>query len=302
MIATSLPAISSCGHALDIDEHSWGELTDSTPLRNDMPALWQRMADEGHLFFRGFFPRDLILEARMSLLERLAQNEGVFDPEHPLSDGVLLTEVKAPIGFTPEVALGNTAIQRVVFGPEIKEFYTRFLGGMIRHFDYIWVRSMGSGHGTKPHCDIVYMGRGTHELYTAWIPYGDVTYDIGGLMILEKSHLQSARIDKYLKSDVDTFCENNPERHGWKFGGALSTNPASLRQKFGGRWLSAEFRMGDLLTFRMNTVHASLDNHSNRIRLSTDTRYQLASEPVDERWVGENPIAHGPAGRRGMIC
>ena len=302
MIATSLPALSSCGHVLDMDEHSWGELTDSSPLRNDMPALRQRMADEGHLFFRGFFPRDLILEARMSLLKRLAQNEGVFDPAHPLSGGVLLTEVKAPIGFTPEVALGNTAIQRVVFGPEIKEFYTRFLGGMIRHFDYIWVRSMGAGHGTKPHCDIVYMGRGTHELYTAWIPYGDVTYDIGGLMILEKSHLQSARIDKYLKSDVDTFCENNPERHGWKFGGALSTNPTSLRQKFGGRWLSAEFRMGDLLTFRMNTVHASLDNHSNRIRLSTDTRYQLASEPVDERWVGENPIAHGPAGRRGMIC
>ncbi len=60
--------------------------------------------------------------------------------------------------------------------------------------------------------------------------------------------------------------------------------------------------MGDLLTFRMNTVHASLDNRSDRIRLSTDTRYQLASEPVDERWVGENPIAHGPAGRRGMIC
>ena len=50
---------------------------------------------EGHLFFRGFFHRDLILEAKMSLLERIAENEGVFDPTHPLSDGVLLTEIKA---------------------------------------------------------------------------------------------------------------------------------------------------------------------------------------------------------------
>ena len=38
MIATSLPALSPCGHAFDMDEHSWGELTDSSPLRNDMPA------------------------------------------------------------------------------------------------------------------------------------------------------------------------------------------------------------------------------------------------------------------------
>ena len=52
----------------------------------------------------------------------------------------------------------------------------------------------------------------------------------------------------------------------------------------------------------MATVHASLDNHSNRFRLSSDSRYQLASEPADERWIGENPIAHGVAGKRSKIC
>jgi hypothetical protein len=70
----------------------------------------------------------------------------------------------------------------------------------------------------------------------------------------------------------------------------------------GGRWLTGEFRAGDLLTFSMYTVHASLDNQSKSIRLSSDTRYQLASEPVDERWIGENPIAHGLAAKRGRIC
>ena len=46
----------------------------------------------------------------------------------------------------------------------------------------------------------------------------------------------------------------------------------------------------------MDTVHAALDNLSevNRCRLSSDSRYQLASEPADERWNGHNPIAHGP--------
>jgi hypothetical protein len=52
----------------------------------------------------------------------------------------------------------------------------------------------------------------------------------------------------------------------------------------------------------MFTVHTSLDNHSDRIRISSDTRYQLASEPVDERWVGEQPPGHGPSIKQGMIC
>ena len=62
------------------------------------------------------------------------------------------------------------------------------------------------------------------------------------------------------------------------------------------------FRMGDLLVFSMFTVHASLDNQTNRIRLSSDTRYQRAADPVDERWIGENPVGHGPGGKRAMIC
>ena len=84
--------------------------------------------------------------------------------------------------------------------------------------------------------------------------------------------------------------------------GSLSKNPVTLREKLGGRWLTAEYRMGDLLTFGMATIHTGLDNHSDRIRLSSDSRYQLASEAVDERWIGANPISHGRAGKRGRIC
>ena len=80
-------------------------------------------------------------------------------------------------------------------------------------------------------------------------------------------------------------------------------NPPAVRNKFGGRWLTTEYRAGDFLTFGMFMVHASLDNRSgNRLRISSDTRYQRASEPIDERWVGVNPPAHGPNGKRGLIC
>jgi ectoine hydroxylase-related dioxygenase (phytanoyl-CoA dioxygenase family) len=57
-------------------------------------------------------------------------------------------------------------------------------------------------------------------------------------------------------------------------GGSLSHNPFKLRQNLGGRRLTTEFRAGDLLAFSVHLVHASLDNQSDRIRLS-DSRYTI---------------------------
>jgi ectoine hydroxylase-related dioxygenase (phytanoyl-CoA dioxygenase family) len=144
------------------------------------------------------------------------------------------------------------------------------------------------------------MGRGTHNVMTAWIPYGDVSLELGGLMMLEKSHRQQKRLSKYLELDVDTYCSNHgPYKH---IGGELSSNPVTLREKMGGRWLSASFQMGDLVTFGMKMVHASLDNAATSYRLSTDTRYQLASEPIDPRWVGEDTVEYAEKNRIGKIC
>jgi len=291
--------MSSLGHPLETDEHSFGQLEDSSALRNDPQALHARMEEHGYLYLRGFFSREIILEARRALLETLAA-DGIFEPGEPLMDGILKKGCHPK--FNTTAWRNQPAIERVVFGPEVREFYTALLSGTIRHFDYVWLRTMGCGHGTAPHCDIVYMGRGTHRLYTAWIPYGEVPLEVGGLMILEKSHLQAGRIRTYLESDVDTYCSNVKGRDGWKHGGQLSNNPRSLREKFGGRWLTSEFQPGDLLTFRMDTIHGSIDNTTLRIRLSTDTRYQRSDEPVDERWVGANPIGHGPDAKLGRIC
>jgi hypothetical protein len=75
-----------------------------------------------------------------------------------------------------------------------------------------------------------------------------------------------------------------------------------IQHSLGGRWLTTEYRASDVLIFSIFTVHASLDNQSDRVRISSDSRYQLASDPVDERWVGEKPIGHSQAGKRGRIC
>lgn len=128
-------------------------------------------------------------------------------------------------------------------------------------------------------------------------------------MMLERSHLQAARIKKYLGVDVDSYCENRPADTAaamagkWTHPGWLSERSDTLPNKFQTRWLTAEhWKMGDFLTFNMTMIHGSLDNSTNRIRLSSDTRYQCASEPADERWIGSKPIGHAVAGKRGRIC
>jgi ectoine hydroxylase-related dioxygenase (phytanoyl-CoA dioxygenase family) len=180
--------------------------------------------------------------------------------------------------------------------------------GAVRHFDFTWMRAVAPGRATAPHGDVVFMGRGTHDLYTAWVPLGDVDYTLGGLMVLESSNNVATIRDEYARRDVDEYCENQPEDREqalagkWTWNGALSDNPAQLREQLGGRWLTSTFRAGDLLTFSAYTIHGSIDNRADRIRLSSDSRYQLASAPIDERWIGEAPIGHGPGGKRGLIC
>jgi hypothetical protein len=124
------------------------------------------------------------------------------------------------------------------------KFYERFLGGPVRHYDFTWMRAVAPGYGTQPHGDIVFMGRGTHNLYTAWTPLGDIDYQLGGLIILEGSHrLENVR-EEYLTRDVDEYCENvegeeeyaktNPDMHGWRWDGSVSDDPVELRERLGG--------------------------------------------------------------------
>lgn len=297
----------SQGYALDLRPESFGELECSAPLLGDANALRSRMQEQGYLFIRGFFRREDVLAARQTVIRRMIPR-GWLDPDCDPMDGVVRQGVE--LKFQPELGADNPELERVLYQGPIMDFYRRLFGEEVRHFDFTWFRVVGPGMGTNPHCDVVYMGRGTRDrLYTAWVPIGDVPIDLGGLMMLEGSHRQKDRLNPYLERDVDTYCTNGRHaqeieagKKNWEWSGSLSNNPVSLREKLGGRWLTTNFKAGDLLTFPMHMVHASLDNPTNRVRLSSDSRYQPASEPADERWVGENPIGHSLAGKRGRIC
>ena len=128
------------------------------------------------------------------------------------------------------------------------------------------------------------MNRGTDKIFTTWIPLGNIQRHEGGLIILENSHKSEKLLNTYAKRDADK------EKIPW-----LGTDPVKLQQQLGGRWLATDFQAGDVLCFGMHILHGAMDNQSpiGRCRLSSDTRYQLASEPLDARWNGNDPEAHG---------
>ncbi len=306
MSATTLPRLTARGHEMDLSEKCFGELRNSEDISDDVEALRERMQEDGYLYLPGYLDRDEVLEARSHMTGILAQ-EGYLDPNFPPMEAVV--KKGEGVRLRSEFAAPGTPLHKLLYSGRMIEFYTRFLGGAVRHFDYTWVRAIEPEISTPPHTDIVYMGRGTKQLYTAWTPIGDISYELGGLMILENSHRNKRIKETYGQKDVDAYCTNHADasliesgKKQWQWNGYLTDNPVSLREKLGGRWLTTEFRAGDFVTFGMFAIHASTENHTQCYRLSSDSRYQLASEPVDDRWIGDNPIAHGVAGKRGRIC
>lgn len=298
----------------DLAPENLGQLRASR-VEDGAEVLRANLAADGYLFLPQALERDRVIDARQVVCDRLA-SENFLAPDAPVLEGVLRPGSANPY-FRPDFARDNPSLMQVLYAGPLLAIFRELFGEPVRHFDYTWFRAIGTGGGTAPHCDIVYMGRGSRRLLTAWTPLGDIPVTIGGLIVLEASHKKSKRLAEYLRQDVDTYCENGPNaekiragKMNWEhydgsfaeWNGALSNNPRALQDQLGGRWLTTDYRMGDVLIFTMGTIHASLDNPSDRIRLSTDTRYQPARDPIDERWVGENPIAHGVAGKRGKIC
>jgi hypothetical protein len=250
-------------------------LRESNDRLDDLPALRARLEEDGYLLIRGLHDPARVRAAREHILSKL-------DRSRPLDDAVPAEGGRgAFLGGSKEVTRARPFLD-LVESPEVMGFFSRLFETDAATYDYKWLRVVGPGQFTGAHYDIVYMGRGTQNVCTLWTPIGDVPLELGPLAILVGSHRFERIRETYGKMDVD-----RDHVAGW-----FSSDPIDMVDRYGGRWGTAEFQAGDVLVFGMYTMHGSLDNRSDRYRISCDTRYQPADEPVDERWVGEDPIAH----------
>jgi hypothetical protein len=274
------------GHSLDLSPHRFGELEPMNNLLGDPAGLREAMAARGHLFFRQLIEPARVQAGRTEILQKYAIL-GEIDDRHPLDEarvgdsyGVGSANLRA---FSASVRNGTNYLG-VTDAPEVIAVHEALLEGPVRSFDMRWPRFVRPGEGCGFHCDGPYMNRGTEHIVSSWIPLGDIDRRDGALIVLENSHRSESLHGGYLRADAD--------RDGLTW---LDDDPIAVQTKYGDRWLSTDFRLGDVLFFGMHTLHGALDNESpiGRCRLSSDSRYQRADEPADERWNGPDFTGHG---------
>ncbi|MFK8025631.1 MAG: phytanoyl-CoA dioxygenase family protein [Ilumatobacter sp.] len=274
------------GYEVDQRPDRFGELTPMNHLLGDAAGLREALAERGHLFFRGLLPVERVLAAREEILLKYAVI-GEIDDRHAVDEaiagdrhGVETANLRA---LSNSIRTGASYLG-VTDAPEILELQGALLDGEVRSFDMRWPRFVRPGEGCGFHCDGPYMNRGTSRIVSSWIPLGRIDRHEGALIVLEDSHLSQKLHEGYLQADAD--------RDGLVW---LDDDPIAVQENYGKRWLTTDFRPGDVLCFGMHTLHGALDNASpvGRCRLSSDSRYQRIDEPADPRWSGEDFSGHG---------
>ncbi|MCJ8328659.1 MAG: phytanoyl-CoA dioxygenase family protein [Lentisphaeria bacterium] len=270
------------GHELEFGKDI-GELRSSNELLDDKAAMMQRLKDDGYLFIRDFHDKELVKKARMELFEDLS-GKGCLKEGTDIADGKCSENSRWGMFGQDEIKEFKSYLD-VVNSPKLLSTFGEMFGGEATTYDFKWLRSVSTGSHTGFHYDVVYMGRGTLDVYTCWIPLTDVELERGSLMLALGSQKSEKLKETYGKMDVD---RDNVQ--GW-----FSDDPFEVMDVTGAEMATAEFGAGDILIFGMFMMHGSLTNVSDDYRLSSDTRYQLTTDAIDERWVGEKPMGHGGA-------
>jgi len=187
----------SYGHELD----NVGELRESQ-VSEGFDVLRQRAEEDGYLFIRDYLDREQVLSVREEISKEMSKRE-LLDSNY--SDSDLRARKDETVKFIPEVANNSDKVKKLLYSGRLPNFYKNLYGEEIKHYDYTWLRAMPPGRGTNPHTDLPYMGRGTHNHMTCWVPYGDISYELGGLAVLEKSHERMDLLERYVFRDVDSY-------------------------------------------------------------------------------------------------
>jgi len=285
------------GRVIDAAPAKFGLLRESTEHAADADVLRDRLRDDGYVFLRDVLDKEILLHVQLLVAEEL-ERRGALDPEGDRSTNLFPAR---PGMSLYEVADNVSQIERNVLShqPALQAIFDAIFDEAARPLDYSWPRVAGPGRFEPPHSDWVYLCRGTSRLYSAWVPLMDLPLSHGPLMVLENSHRDNPYTRCYLQMDADKlgYFDGARLKHGTLVhGGRYSRRPDRVRDEFGTRWLSTDFRLGDVIIFDPRNVHTTLDNRSEGYRISIDLRFQPVNDPIDPRFAGPNPVAHSGRG------
>ena len=270
----TFPPLTSNRRALDPERIAWLQPVPDAE-RHDRGALLARLRRDGYLYLRGLLDVERVLNFRRYYFTRLAAC-GLTRPGTPpelglQGDHVDLARVRQVL--FDEVVPGPE-YEALCRAPELMALFELLLGGELHLHKRKIIRHQRTDdtYTTPAHYDLVYLRGGTEQLLSAWIPLGHVPLEQGGLVYLEGSHVWCEAFDRDATRKMVAQ--------------SITFDLAGLAREHDTRWLAADYAPGDVVIHSPFIVHASLDDTDpeGRMRLSTDIRYQRASDAIDTRW------------------
>ncbi len=238
----------------------------SSDLLDDPEALRARFDEDSYLYLPQVIDRDRVLALRERFLHILA-TRGWIQRDY----GHDAVSVILPLREGEEAYLdGYDEIQRLeglhslAHDEALLDVMRRVVGPTAFPHPLKIVRMAFPENyefSTPPHQDYP-NNQGTPNLVASWIPLGDVPAEMGSLAILRGSARHGV-----LPLDVHPGAGNRQ-----------AVLPLEMLEEL--RWVTTDFRAGDVLLFGSHTVHASLNNASDSMRLSVDFRYQQEGEAL----------------------
>ncbi len=284
-------ALVSNGYQLPIDQ--LGRLVPTNPNAS-IDRLRAEYQLQGYLWLKGILNREKVLAFRAEVLRTFAAT-GLVQPGTDYAVGVYG-------GLEgPEAANANKILMEVVRWAAYEAFclsepIIAFYAALFEGAPYLHKRKIlrytrpGIDKGTTgAHYDLTYLRGGTDRVCTSWIPIGDCPVEMGGLVYLENS-------DAWGRSLEAGFCSRNASlpretqisayNKNMTDSGWLGKDLMTIAEGNGSRWLVADYEAGDMVVHSPYMVHAATANYDplNRVRLSTDIRYQRVRDEIDVRW------------------
>lgn len=270
------------------DRLGWLTPSDPTIPMND---LREQFHSQGYLWLKGLLTRNFVLNFRARFFEAF-RDTGLLEDGTTAVEGIFSNEAdKQAAAQILSQAHQWAAYEAFCLAEPIWRFYENFLGGAV----YLHTRKLmrytttAQKDSTGAHYDLTYLRAGTDRVYTSWIPIGDIPVEMGGLLYLEGSdrigrqkeaEFTALNMELTTEERISAYNKNMTET-GW-----LTKDLPGLADRLDGGWLMADYEAGDMVIHSAYMIHAAPTNQSseNRMRLSTDIRYQLVNEKIDQRW------------------
>lgn len=266
----------------------------------DSPAALRAMLRErGFLYLQGVLPTHEVAAAREAIGAELL-NAGVVSCNNAAMPMASAGDPnKAGHDYHTAIVKSlqlerHPALHGLGESPALQKFFDHLFEEPSIAASWKRIRPIVPGGFSGFHHDHIYMGQGSSRLLTAWVPLMPISLSLGGLVVLERPSVGSSSTSARMHDDLlrKTYGSYDVDDAWIRGDGTFSEDPSEVLQYGECLVTSEQYDVGDLVVFDLHVLHGSATNVTatavdpGQLRLSMDVRYQPASDPVDERWMG----------------